>query len=383
MRTSDAQVVIIGAGIAGLALARALRQRDIAAVVLDRLPGPPRTGLALNLPGNAVHALGLVGVGTGLAGLGEPVRRREYRNAKDRLLFAVDEEAFWDGQGRPRIVRRPDLLDLLGGDLPSGTIRWDSAVTSVRSEPGGAEVVLADGRVERCALVVGADGVHSAVRPAILAGVEPRASVLSAAAWRFMAPNPGVDHFVVWSNAAGAFLLIPLDDGEVYGFASATGGGAVDADPTWLRETFAGFPGPVREVVDTVLADPRVLHHSPIEEVRIPRWSRDRAVLVGDAAHATAPVWAQGAAMAVEDAIVLADLLATHGDWSLVGTDYERHRRPRVAHVQSMTDRLSRAAGLPDWIRNMILPFVGPRSYRETYGPLKAWPSTPAAVRAS
>jgi 2-polyprenyl-6-methoxyphenol hydroxylase-like FAD-dependent oxidoreductase len=82
-------------------------------------------------------------------------------------------------------------------------------------------------------------------------------------------------------------------------------------------------------------------------------------------------VWAQGAALAVEDALVLAELLATHKDWSQVGPAYERQRRPRVTHVQAMTDRLSRAAGLPTWLRDAILPFVGPRSYREAYRPLR------------
>ena len=108
-----------------------------------------------------------------------------------------------------------------------------------------------------------------------------------------------------------------------------------------------------------------------MEEVRQPRWHRCSVVLVGDAAHATAPVWAQGAALALEDALVLADLLASQSDWTVVGDEFERRRRARVEHVQAMTDRLSRAASLPGWLRDRLLPFVGPRSYRETYGALK------------
>ena len=96
-----------------------------------------------------------------------------------------------------------------------------------------------------------------------------------------------------------------------------------------------------------------------------------RVVLAGDAAHATAPVWAQGAALALEDALVLADLLADRTDWTDVGRDYEARRRPRVAHVQAMTDRLSRTARMPDWLRRRLLPLVGPRSYRATYEPLR------------
>jgi len=158
------RVVVVGSGIAGLAMARALQGRDIPVTVLDRLAGPPDAGLAVNLPGNAVQALGALGLGEGLAGLGAPVRRREYRNARGRLLFAVDEDAFWGAAARSRCVRRADLLDLLGRGLPAGTVRWNCPVTGIRE---GA-VELADGTTEDCGFVVGADGVHSTVRAAAL-----------------------------------------------------------------------------------------------------------------------------------------------------------------------------------------------------------------------
>jgi glycine/D-amino acid oxidase-like deaminating enzyme len=86
------RVLIVGGGIAGLSLARALGRRDIAFVVVDRLGGAPDAGLALNLPGNAVRALLALDLGDDIVGRGVPIRRREYRNARGRLL---DEAAFW------------------------------------------------------------------------------------------------------------------------------------------------------------------------------------------------------------------------------------------------------------------------------------------------
>jgi 2-polyprenyl-6-methoxyphenol hydroxylase-like FAD-dependent oxidoreductase len=374
----DRRVVIAGAGIAGLALALALRQRGISALVLDRFDGPPDGGLALNLPGNAIRALGMLGVGGELGRLGEPIRRREYRSSSGRLAFGVDEDAFWRDVAPSRVVRRRDLFSLLSRGLPDGTVRWGCAATAVRQTPEYGEVLLEDGSSQRGALLVGADGVRSVVRAAVLgdgsAATQRRTAVLSEASWRFMAPNPGVRHWVVWSDARAVFLLIPLDRGEVYGFAASARGGAVDADPQWLSDTFSTFAPPVRDVVRGLLADRSRLYHSPIEEVRIPQWSRGRIVLIGDAAHATGPVWAQGAAMAVEDALVLAELLGSDDDWGAIGPAFERRRRPRVAHVQTMTDRMSRAAALPGWIRSLIVPIAGPRSYRETYGALKTLP---------
>jgi 2-polyprenyl-6-methoxyphenol hydroxylase-like FAD-dependent oxidoreductase len=361
------RVLVVGAGIAGVALARVLHQRGVPAMVFDRMAGPPDARLGVNLPGNGVRALGLTGVADGLATLGQPVRRREYRSAKGRLLFAVDEDEFWGDCARSRCVRRGDLLDLLAEGLPEGTIRWNAPVTATRQTPQGVELDLADGTTETGGFAVGADGVHSVVRKATLGDDGLRTALLSAASWRFSAPNPGVDCWVVWSGAQGSFLLIPVGTGEVYGYASATQGGPVDPDPSWLRSTFGHFPAPVPEVVASALA----LYHSPVEEVRVPSWHQGRVVLIGDAAHATAPVWAQGAALAVEDALVLADLLAARPDWDAVGAEYERRRRPRVAHVQAMTDRFSRAAGLPTWFRDTILPVIGPRTYRAAYAPLR------------
>ena len=97
-------------------------------------------------------------------------------------------------------------------------------------------------------------------------------------------------------------------------------------------------------------------------------------VLVGDAAHAMGPVWAQGAALALEDALVLADLLGGSGRWAKAGQAYEQRRRPRVAQVQQATDRMSRVAGLPTVLRDLIAPAVGPRTYRAAYGPLRHAP---------
>jgi 2-polyprenyl-6-methoxyphenol hydroxylase-like FAD-dependent oxidoreductase len=277
MAVVDGRVLVAGGGIAGLAVARALHQRAIPAVVLERLTGPSDGGLAINLPGNAIQALTALGLADGVSGLGLPIRRREYRNARGRLLFSVDEADFWGEAATPRCLHRSDLLGLLGRGLPAGSVRQNRTVNSLRPTSHGLEVGLAEAAAEGCALLVGADGVHSTVRRAALGGSVPGTAMMSAASWRFMAPNPGVDCWTVWSGAHGTFLLIPVDAQEVYGYASATRGGPIDANPEWLRHTFTGFPDPVRQVLITALAKSQSLYHSPLEEVRISRWSHGRS----------------------------------------------------------------------------------------------------------
>lgn len=123
------------------------------------------------------------------------------------------------------------------------------------------------------------------------------------------------------------------------------------------------------------------LHHAAVDEVRLEHWHKGRLVLIGDAAHATGPVWAQGVAMALEDALVLGPLLATTptDDWAEVGPEFERHRRPRVSHVQAATDTMSRLAALPGWLRDVGAPILGPKSYRAAYAPLRDVSSKPGS----
>jgi 2-polyprenyl-6-methoxyphenol hydroxylase-like FAD-dependent oxidoreductase len=373
------RVLVVGGGIAGFGLLRALSLRGVSCTLVERLPAPPGSGLGLNLPGNAVRALAALGLADEVVDRGRRIRRREYRNKAGRLLFAVDEEAFWGEVGPSVCLRRGDLLDVLRASTPEVTPRWHTPLVLAELVDEGVRVQLESGSTETYDFVVGADGVHSAVRRVLLATDDSRRSLMTEASWRFTAPNPGVDCWTVWSGGQGTLLLIPVDEEHVYGYASTTRGGAAGDDPQWLGSTFAGFPEPVATTVAAALDDPGQLYYSPVEEVRCEHWSRGRLALIGDAAHATGPVWAQGAALALEDALVLADLLAERRDWSSVGAEFERLRRPRVAHVQAATDRMSRLAGLPGRLRDVVAPVLGPRAYRAAYGPLR----TPVAQAVS
>lgn len=372
MRFVDAPVAIVGGGIAGLAAARAFAGYGHRVQIIERRAAGAQDGLAVNLPGNAVRALAALGLGEALMEHGHPSRRREYRTDGDRLLFAVNEDAFWSEGSRPCGIRRATLMRLLSEGLDGAAIRNDSVVERLTLDGDSGRVVLADSSVVRSPLIVGADGVRSAVRQELF-GDDARIAhaVLADASWRFMAPDPGVDCWTVWAGKTGMILLMPVGNGEVYGWAAVTrdtGGDAIEA----LERLVSTFPDRVRRTVEGVLLQPGALYHSPLEEVRLPSWTKGNAVLIGDAAHATAPVWAEGVALALEDAIVLAERVSTHTDLPAALESYEKRRRPRVAHVQRMTDAMSKAAKLPVPLRNLLMPVVGPKRYRQTYGPLQA-----------
>jgi 2-polyprenyl-6-methoxyphenol hydroxylase-like FAD-dependent oxidoreductase len=370
--TNDFDAIVVGGGLAGMAMSRTLHRQGVHHIVLERRAAVSDEGFAINLPGNAIAALHELGVGEALSGLGAPTRRREYRDHRDRLLFEVDEDAFWGARHRPRCVRRSELVALLRDGLPAETLRLASPVESIVADADAATVATPDGHAFNGRIVVGADGVHSRTRACAFPGTSVRSAVLSTSSWRFVAPDPGIDCWKVWAGPHALFLLIPLGNGEVYGWASDTSGAARDGATDDLPQTFARFPAAVRDTVDYLMRHPDRIHHSPLAEVRMPAWSSGRVVLIGDAAHATAPVWAQGGALAFEDAQALGAILAGGADWSGAGARFDAARRARVDHVQAMTDKMSKAARLPAFLRNLLLPKVGPKNYAATYGPLRA-----------
>lgn len=364
-------VIIAGAGIAGLAGLRGLHGAGISAIAVEQRVIAADAGLAINLPGNAIAALNELGLADSLECYGRPVQRREYRTEHGRLLFAVDESAFWGTELTPRCLRRSDLMALLAAGLPEGTIRRGVKITDVVANGDQVKITTSGSNTLTSRLIVGADGVHSTIRARCFEGESLTTARIASASWRFMVPNPGVDCWTVWAGAKAMVLLIPLDNHQIYGWVAAADHLNTGQDPTILGDLIRSFPEPVVKAVQMALTSPQALHYSPLDEVRLSRWNRPGVVLVGDAAHATAPVWAQGAALALEDLCVLTRLLKSRKDWTGALAEYEQLRRPRVNHVQAMTDRMSKAVKLPIVIRNLIMPFVGPRSYRATYEALR------------
>ena len=136
------------------------------------------------------------------------------------------------------------------------------------------------------------------------------------------------------------------------------------------RGAFVDFAEPVPALLEQ--ADDA--YFAPIEEVVPPAWIAPGVALVGDAAHASSPNMAQGAAMAVEDALVLADLLTTERSVAEALAAYERRRSKRVAWVQEQTHRRDRTRGLPPPLVKLVLRLAGERIFRSNYDPLREAP---------
>jgi 2-polyprenyl-6-methoxyphenol hydroxylase-like FAD-dependent oxidoreductase len=362
------RVLIVGAGIAGLALARSLHDRGIESDVVERTPEWPSHGAGLYLPANAVRALEQLGAGPALAEHANPIERQRFLDHRGRPLMDIDVGRFWNGVGRCVAIRRSTLHETLRQVTSDVPVRLGVAMTGIEVGARPA-VTFSDGGSRSYDLVVGADGVHSAVRSLGLGG--PAASSVGQASWRFVAHGvPEIADWTVMLGRGRAFLTVALGRGEVYCYADvgATDRAALDGDD-W-RRAFSGFAEPVASLLDQA-AD---AYSAPIEEVQPPAWTATGTALVGDAAHASSPNMAQGVAMAVEDALVLAELLGAEQPIDVALAEYERRRNPRVAWVQAQTHRRDRARNLPPLVRNLTLRLAGERIFRSNYEPLREEP---------
>ena len=164
-----------------------------------------------------------------------------------------------------------------------------------------------------------------------------------------------------WSVLLGpgsAVLALPVDDDHVYCYADVRSG--ADGPSAFAADVLADFAAPVPEILAG--ATPGLV--APVEEVHLPRWTAPGVVLVGDAAHATSPNMAQGAAMAMEDAVVLAASLRGPGPLPECLLAYERRRRPRTDWVRRQTHRRDHIRQLPVWLRDGLLRRAGRATFR-------------------
>ncbi|MET0215295.1 MAG: FAD-dependent monooxygenase [Vicinamibacterales bacterium] len=370
------RVLIVGGGLAGLALAIALRQRGLSAKTIERASDWSMPGAGLYLVGCATRALRALEIADDAVRDGCIIRTQTLLNHRGTHVAKIDAEAFWEGCGPCLGLARSDLHNCLAQRAAGPQVRLGVTVQALRQHEDHVRVQLSDGSDETYDLVVGADGIRSSIRRLEFGDSAPR--FRGQVGWRFMVRRPpDLDGWAVFLGRQRAFLMLPIGHDRAYCYADKASTQSV-LDPAQggietVRENFVDFAGPVREAL-TQLRTSDPIHFSAIEEVAHQCYGRGRVVLIGDAAHAMSPNMACGVAMALEDALVLAEIVSGGGAAMDVVPEFVRRRSARVARVRQQTDRRDRLRSLPPLIRDVFLRVLSGRLYRANYEPLLARP---------
>jgi 2-polyprenyl-6-methoxyphenol hydroxylase-like FAD-dependent oxidoreductase len=218
-------------------------------------------------------------------------------------------------------------------------VTMGTSVTAIVDDPSRprVQVNFTDGSSDDFDLVVGADGIHSVVRDLTFGVQEPHYTGF--VNWRVVLPRPAAATKVTWMNGDGVTLgAIPISDSELY-----LAGVMKDPVNRWLdragifalvKQRFAEFGGVGRQLLDQITPAHDIVY-TPIFEVKLaPPWYRGRVVVLGDAAHASTPFWAQGASMAIEDVILLARLIEAGAPLAALLPEWMERRKDRCLWVQ-------------------------------------------------
>lgn len=361
MPSARKRVLIAGAGIGGLTLAHALRAQGHDVEIFERAAELLPLGAGITVQANAMLALRTLGLDARVLAAGNAFTAADILAPDGRVLSCLPVESVSGPLGAPMIaIDRGKLQRALLEGLELH-VRTGREVIAAREE--GDEVVLAfaDGSAARGDLVVGADGLHSALRRHVLGDAPARYAGYTS--WRGVCalPVPAERTTETW-GAGERFGVVPIGGGEVYWFAVADAPSGVRAAPEAekreLLERFGSWHAPCRALIEATPAS-AILRTDVFDRAPVQRWSRGRVTLLGDAAHPMTPNLGQGGCQAIEDAVVLARSLAAHGGIADALAAYERARVPRANRFVADSRRMGQVAQwrnpVARWARTALL----------------------------
>ncbi len=357
---------ICGGGVGGLTAALALKRVGLDVVVFEQSAQFARVGADLNLTPNAVRALDGLGLAEAIrASAARPTHRisRVWDTGEEtsRLEMADTAERVY---GAPQLtVHRADFLNALRMKLPPSVIELGRRATAIGNGPNGVRVNFADGGAVDVDALIGADGIHSVARNALFGPESPEFTGL--VSYRSVVPRaklsiPNLDAFTKWWGPTPDVQIVtfPLNRGEeTFIFATTPQDDwreeswTLKGDVDELRRVYSGFHPEARALLDacTEVTKSALYVRKPMAQ-----WSVGRTTLLGDACHPMVPFMAQGACMAIEDAVVLGRALEGVDATSIATAfkRYEEARKDRTARVQqgSRGNEWLKQGGNADWV---------------------------------
>lgn len=361
------RIGVVGAGIGGLAAAIALKRAGHEVVVFEQAPQFMRVGADINLTPNAVRAIDGLGVGDAVReSAARPSHRisRTWDTGEETSRLAMGDEAERK-YGAPQLtIHRADLLAALAAAFPRGNVQFGRRARGITQDDAGVGIRFQDGGAERLDALIGADGIHSAVRTAMFGAESPRFTGL--VAFRAVVPAqrlagvPNLGAFTKWWGPTpdSQIVTFPLNRGrDIFVFATTAQESWTEeswttvGDVQELRRLYAGYHA---DACALLQACDSVMKTALYERDPLPAWVQGRVALLGDACHPMMPFMAQGAGMAIEDGVVLGRQFAGVPRDSVHDAlvRYERLRHARTSQIQlgSRGNNWLRAGGNADWV---------------------------------
>ena len=344
-------VLICGAGVAGLTLACCLGRHGHSASIVERAAGLRGDGYMIDFFGSGYDAMERVGLLPELAAIHEPIRRLVFLDAKGRqhvsISYSVLRERLF--QNRHFNFMRGSLERLLSQALTTSTIRFGTTVDSYQEDEGRVSVRLSDGTKHDVDLLVGADGVHSRVRTLAFGDNQVVRSLNYEAAAYIIDSRPPLRYtgrdLITVTAPHHQVSLYPTGDGRLATFFLHEVGEhrrepAASSACLALRQTYQDFGWIVPDVLAQCERSPYV-YFDRVEQVVLPRWSEGRVVLIGDACQCVSPLAGQGASMAVAGGYILAELLSEDRGLTAALAVYERMLKPTIRRQQAAARRIA------------------------------------------
>ncbi|WCB93301.1 Aurachin C monooxygenase/isomerase [Baekduia alba] len=369
------KALVVGGGIGGLTAAIALRGIGVDVDLVEKNPRWDVYGVGIIQPPNALRALDALGLAEACVAAGHPILGGRNHLA-DGTVVANDDYPPVDPRFPPMNgLTRPALHEILKSRLRDEgvAVRLGEVVSQLTQRTDGVTVAFSDGTTEDYDLVIGADGLYSQTRT-MLFGDELRPRYTGQTAWRYNAPRiDGLDRIHIYIGGEGGTAgLVPLSDSLMYVLYITKWPQdrlKIPAEelPALMRSRLEIFGGEIADVREQI-TDPEGVVFRPVDNILVPRpWYRGRVLLIGDAAHGTSPHAGQGAAQAVEDALVLTQELEGGGGIDAVLERFMDRRFERCKAVVELS------ASIGAWEQNPD-PSIDPNDIRHELIALCAQP---------
>lgn len=347
------KVLVIGAGIGGLATAIALKRKGINVEVYEAAPAIKEAGSGIWMATNALNVLERLGIAQEIKAAGRDLGWIVARDTHDRILLSMNLDRVKKKFGHgTTAIHRGKLQEILYRYAGVETILTGKRLRSCSQTAEGVEAQFEDGTSAHGDVLIGADGIKSVVRQELLGDIPLRYS--GQTCWRgivdFRLPAPFSEACTeIWGEDRGLrFAFSQINDQQVYFYSSYhTPAGGKDDRPLKpkLRTIYKDFQSTAAELIEAVAED-HIMRSDLFDFAPVKTWTRGRIALLGDAAHATTPNLGQGACQAVEDAYVIADCLAGTTSIERALQEYEARRIKKATMVVNRSFLLSELTNL-------------------------------------